>query len=103
MFAGDAGAVNNPLALMVPPLADQFTEEPAPAGTVALHCEVALGATNAGLQETVMPPSIVTLFLLLLLPPQPASTHIVMYITKILAAYHRCRPVRTKYRNLFML
>ncbi len=50
----DPGAVNNPLALIVPPLADQFTVElklPVPC-TVALHCEVALGATVEGLHAT---------------------------------------------------
>lgn len=50
----ELGAVNNPLPLIVPPLAVHFTAElklPVPC-TVALHCDVALGATVEGLQLT---------------------------------------------------
>lgn len=50
----EPGAVNNPLPLIVPPLALHVTVElklPVPC-TVALHCEVALGTTVEGLQLT---------------------------------------------------
>src|SRR5438270_12908446 len=49
-----AGAVNSPVALMAPSLADHVTAElyfPVPF-TVALHCEVALMPTVDGLQTT---------------------------------------------------
>jgi hypothetical protein len=49
-----AGAVNRPLALIIPASADQVTAElyfPVPC-TAALHCDVALVFTTAGLQET---------------------------------------------------
>jgi hypothetical protein len=52
-LAGDEGAVNAPLELMVPALTVQATAEfkvPVPC-TVALHCEVEPGATAAGVQE----------------------------------------------------
>lgn len=50
----EPGAVNNPLPLIVPPLAVQVTAEPklpVPC-TVALHCEVAPGAIVEGLHAT---------------------------------------------------
>jgi len=50
----ESGAVNNPLPVIVPPLAVHVTAElklPVPC-TVALHCEVALGATVEGLHVT---------------------------------------------------
>lgn len=50
----DAGAVKSPLESIVPPLAVHFTAElklPVPC-TVALHCDVALGAIVEGLQLT---------------------------------------------------
>jgi len=50
----EPGAVNNPLPLIVPPLAVHVTAElklPVPC-TVALHCEVALGAIVEGLHAT---------------------------------------------------
>ncbi len=50
----EPGAVNNPLPLIVPPLAVQVTAElklPVPC-TVALHCEDALGAIVEGLHAT---------------------------------------------------
>lgn len=50
----EPGAVNNPLLLIVPPFAVHVTAElksPVPC-TVALHCEVALGATVEGLHVT---------------------------------------------------
>jgi len=49
-----AGAVNSPLALTVPSLADHVTAElyfPVPF-TVALHCDVALVLTLDGVQTT---------------------------------------------------
>jgi hypothetical protein len=52
--AAVVGAVNNPLALMVPPpVTDQETAElktPVP-WTVAVHCDVALVATVAGVHS----------------------------------------------------
>ncbi len=50
----EPGAVNSPVASMLPPLAVHFTVElklPVPC-TVAAHCEVALGAIVEGLQLT---------------------------------------------------
>ncbi len=50
----EAGAVNNPLELMLPPLALQVTAElklPVPC-TVAVHCDVAFVLTVVGLQLT---------------------------------------------------
>jgi hypothetical protein len=50
----ELGAVNNPLPLTVPPLAVHVTAEmklPVPC-TVALHCDVALGAIVEGLHAT---------------------------------------------------
>lgn len=48
-----AGAVKSPLALMLPPLADHVTAElELPVPTVAVHCDVAFGATVAGVQAT---------------------------------------------------
>lgn len=52
-FSGDEGAVKAPLELMVPALTAQVTAEfnvPVP-WTVALHWELAPGATSAGVQE----------------------------------------------------
>lgn len=52
-LTGEEGAVNAPLELMVPALADHLTAEfrsPVPC-TVAVHCEVAVGATVVGVQE----------------------------------------------------
>lgn len=54
-FAGDDGAVNAPLEVMAPELADHVTAEfglPVPC-TVALHCEGAPGATVVGVHEIV--------------------------------------------------
>jgi hypothetical protein len=54
-FAAEAGAVNRPVAVMVPALADQVTVElkvPVP-WTLALHCDVAPGASVAGAQDAV--------------------------------------------------
>src|SRR5579862_5237794 len=62
-----AGAVNRPLALMEPPLADHVTV--VPAWAVALHCEVALGGTAEGLQATAMAALVVAPIDDLLLPP----------------------------------
>lgn len=48
------GAVKRPLELIEPAPADHVTAElkdPVP-WTVAAHCDVALGATEAGLQDT---------------------------------------------------
>lgn len=52
-FSGNEGAVNAPLEVMDPALTDHVTAEPMlPVPfTVALHCELALGATLAGEQE----------------------------------------------------
>lgn len=50
--AGDDGAVKTPPELMVPALADQVTAEAPEPPTMALHCDVAPGATDAGVQET---------------------------------------------------
>jgi hypothetical protein len=50
----ELGAVNNPLPLIVPPLAVHVTAElklPVPC-TVALHCDIALGAIVEGLHAT---------------------------------------------------
>jgi hypothetical protein len=51
-----AAAVNNPAEVMVPALADQLTEELPPDDPVmvALHCELAPGATEEGLQATAI-------------------------------------------------
>jgi hypothetical protein len=51
-----SAAVNRPAEVMVPALADHLTEELLPDApvVVALHCEVAPGATDAGLQVTAM-------------------------------------------------
>jgi hypothetical protein len=52
IFPGEAGAVSKPLPSIVPPLADQFTGEPAPPWTIAVHWDVAFGSIAAGLQLT---------------------------------------------------
>ena len=52
----DPGAVKRPLVLTVPPFVDHFTAElklPVPC-TVAVHCDVALGATVEGLQVSAI-------------------------------------------------
>lgn len=69
----ETGALNNPLALMVPPLADQFTEALVPACAVALHCEVPFGATVAGLHATLMAPAAAVVDDGLPPPPQAVS------------------------------
>jgi len=72
IFPVDPGAVNTPLALIVPPLADQFTVEFVPAWNVAVHCDVPLGATDEGLQLTAIPGSGVAMEDML---PPPHPTH----------------------------
>lgn len=67
----DAGAVNRPLALMVPLLADQLTVGLVPFCAEALHCEVAPGAIDAGLQDTATPEFVTEEDLLPPPPPQP--------------------------------
>ena len=55
-FSADEGAVNAPLEVMAPALADHVTAESVPSvpSTVALHCDFAPGATDAGEQETAI-------------------------------------------------
>jgi hypothetical protein len=55
----EAGPLNRPLASMVPPLADQFTEGLVPACAVALHFEVPFGPIVAGLHPTLIAPTVV--------------------------------------------
>src|SRR5579863_5206564 len=66
-----AGAVRRPPALMVPLVADQLNEVLAPVETVAVHCEVDLGAMVDGLHETAT--AAVAEAMGWLEPPQPAS------------------------------
>src|SRR5579863_5116108 len=65
-----AGAVNSPPALMVPLVADQLNEVSAPDETVAVHCDVALGAMVDGLHETATAAGVEAIGWLE--PPQPA-------------------------------
>ena len=75
MLPVDPGAVNKPLAVIVPPLANQFTGELAP---VAAHCDVPLGATDDGLQLTVIAGSAVAMEGLLP-PPHPVHERGMMH------------------------
>lgn len=86
-FAGDEGAVNAPLELMVPALTDQVTAEfnvPVPC-TVALHCEVAPGATLVGVQVMATEETCEGLWLVgevLEPPPQAVQTSIAADATR---------------------
>ena len=52
----EEGAVNSPLEVIVPALADQVTVVPVLLLLLALHCDVVLGAMMAGVHETVTLP-----------------------------------------------
>ncbi len=86
----EAGALNNPLALMVPPLADQLTEVLVPAATVALHCEVPLGAIAAGLQVTLMAPALAVAGAL---PPPPHA------VSKLTTEHRISRVLKLRLEN----
>jgi hypothetical protein len=69
--------VNNPLELIVPLLTDQFKEVLLLPWTVALHCEVASGVIEAGLQLTVIDaPDGTAGDCVLPVPPPQAVNHI---------------------------
>jgi hypothetical protein len=103
IFPVDPGAVNTPLASIVPPVADQLTEEFMPPWTVAVHCDFPLGATDEGLQLTAIVGSAVTIGDLLL-PPHPVHERGMMhrrtakelkYLDNSLFIPHRKRGERT--------
>jgi hypothetical protein len=82
---GDEGALKAPPELIVPALADHITAEfPEPPCTVALHCELAPGATAAGVQDTATDETaVVVKEAVCLEPPHAAQPSRTAYAAKV--------------------